>query len=306
LLGNVSGDECAHLEERLFADNEFFEQLLMEEDELIDDYLQGMLSWREKKRFEKIFLVLSERREKLEFARMLRQYITPPESDGKPQRSRAWPFDLWSLITMRKAPLAAVAVLFLFAISVTWFAARAILIPQDSAREKPAEAQAERDASQRKLEAQQSEQRRIEQSLTQSQAPSRPEQTPHSGSRIERKNQAPSPMISFQLPLIQVKSVGAPISSFDLPKETGTVRLQLDLEDDGFTLYQAVLRSGEQQTVKTWQNVRPTLEKRVRRLRLDLPATSFHEGTYLLRLQGIEPGAAPTEMGEWMFKVIPK
>src|SRR5262249_22755091 len=152
-----------------------FEQLLMEEDELIDDYLQGMLSRQEKKRFEKIFLVLPERREKLDFARTLRQYTHPPEAGGKPRHNRAWLFDLWALMTMRHAPLGAVAALLVFSVFVTWFVAKAVIVPQDTSREMLAGALAERDALRRQLETQQAEQRRIEQELAQLRAAGQPD-----------------------------------------------------------------------------------------------------------------------------------
>ncbi|HEV2915077.1 MAG TPA: CHAT domain-containing protein [Pyrinomonadaceae bacterium] len=77
LLGEVSEeDRQREFEQRLLTEDSFFEELLMAEDELIDDYLSGALSEEEQGRFENHFLSTTERQRKLRFARALRRHVS--------------------------------------------------------------------------------------------------------------------------------------------------------------------------------------------------------------------------------------
>ncbi len=64
------------LEERLMSDKGFYEELLIVEDELIDEYLEGDLSASERESFENHFLLTPERQHKVRFGRALNRYIT--------------------------------------------------------------------------------------------------------------------------------------------------------------------------------------------------------------------------------------
>lgn len=96
LLGEIAEDAAlTRLEEHLMVEESLLEQLEIIEDELIDDYLDDSLSDEEKKRFERHFLALPERREKLEFTRALRRHIqqeraaqsNPATNERRPSRS---------------------------------------------------------------------------------------------------------------------------------------------------------------------------------------------------------------------------
>ena len=76
LLGRLSQTEQGELEERLLADGVFYEELLIEEEELVDQYLRGELSVPESEYFETHFLQTPERQQKLSFAAALNKYIT--------------------------------------------------------------------------------------------------------------------------------------------------------------------------------------------------------------------------------------
>src|SRR5215467_11071679 len=55
LLGELPEDDLVRLEELLFADDAYYEQLLIVEDELRYDYAQGLLDPQRRERFEKRF-----------------------------------------------------------------------------------------------------------------------------------------------------------------------------------------------------------------------------------------------------------
>jgi len=85
LLGNLSEDIGKRVEERLLTEESFFEELLIAEVELIDEYVAGDLSGGDRLRFEQHFLLTPERRQKLGFAQALRRYTSalpePSESE---------------------------------------------------------------------------------------------------------------------------------------------------------------------------------------------------------------------------------
>src|SRR5262245_43982739 len=80
LLEELTEDERRRLETRIFDDEElaarFPEHLSLLEDELIEDYVKGALTPREKKHFEDHFLRSRQRREKLSFVESLSKYAT--------------------------------------------------------------------------------------------------------------------------------------------------------------------------------------------------------------------------------------
>lgn len=79
LLNELGEDELRHrIEERLMLDEGFYGELEAAEEDLIDDYLGGALSRRERADFERHFLSTPERRAKLGFARTFNAYLSPP------------------------------------------------------------------------------------------------------------------------------------------------------------------------------------------------------------------------------------
>jgi hypothetical protein len=84
LLGDIPAeDERRKIEERLMSDDDYFEELLMQEEELIQDYVDDHLITVERQSFEKYFLISEERRQKINFARILRRYIDAHKSPKK-------------------------------------------------------------------------------------------------------------------------------------------------------------------------------------------------------------------------------
>lgn len=74
LLGELDNGVRAEVEQRLLSDGEVFEELLVAEDEIIDDYASGRLDPEERAAFEAHFLATPERQQKLRFARALHRH----------------------------------------------------------------------------------------------------------------------------------------------------------------------------------------------------------------------------------------
>jgi hypothetical protein len=80
LLGRMPEADLPPLDEQLLTDQAFYDELLIVEDELIDDYLLERLSQSERESFEVHFLLAPERQHKVRFARTLNKYISRVEA----------------------------------------------------------------------------------------------------------------------------------------------------------------------------------------------------------------------------------
>ena len=60
-LGTLEAEPRAELEERILCDPAVYEELLLLEEELIDQYIAGGLSKAERQQFETHFLITAER-----------------------------------------------------------------------------------------------------------------------------------------------------------------------------------------------------------------------------------------------------
>jgi hypothetical protein len=90
LLGQATQEDSSRVEELLLTDGAFYEEVLIAEDELIDQYLSDKLSQVETQRFETHFLVAPEHWQKLRFARALQKYVdfaatSEPQEDPAPE-----------------------------------------------------------------------------------------------------------------------------------------------------------------------------------------------------------------------------
>ena len=75
LLGTVDTAHKTQFEERILFVPETYEELLMVEEELIDQYVAGGLSQFEREKFETHFLITAERQRNLRFGQLLRRYV---------------------------------------------------------------------------------------------------------------------------------------------------------------------------------------------------------------------------------------
>lgn len=75
LLGNSDAERRAAIEESILCDPGIYEELLVAEEELIDQYITNNLSPSERQQFEAHFLITPERQNNLRFGRLLRRYL---------------------------------------------------------------------------------------------------------------------------------------------------------------------------------------------------------------------------------------
>jgi hypothetical protein len=75
LLGGLDGARLEQFELRLLSDSRLQDALNAEQDELFDDYSFGLLSSGERERFERHFLAVPRRAERLFFAQAMKDYL---------------------------------------------------------------------------------------------------------------------------------------------------------------------------------------------------------------------------------------
>lgn len=75
LLDELPADEQQLMEERLLIDNDYLEQMLIVEEDLIDDYAKGKLSPQQQTQYQKLFLASPEGRQKLQISRVLHNHL---------------------------------------------------------------------------------------------------------------------------------------------------------------------------------------------------------------------------------------
>lgn len=124
LLGLIQQNEQPQIEERLLVDNEFYEELLIAEDELIDEYLAGRLSLLERRNFEEHFLVTAEREQKVRFGRALKKYTADKASQRAISKQRWWSYPAAFLSSRNAVASLALAAATLVLVVGVWLAAK--------------------------------------------------------------------------------------------------------------------------------------------------------------------------------------
>src|SRR5713101_5237674 len=115
LLGETADEERNMIEQRLLTDQDYFNELLKIEEELIDEYTRGELKGAERKKFELLFAHDPERRENIEFAKAFNRYLSAQNIQTQPDhgRAQAWHGSMPALSPRWRAVLGAAACIIL-------------------------------------------------------------------------------------------------------------------------------------------------------------------------------------------------
>lgn len=321
LLGQLHSEQVEQLEERLFTDPDFYEQLTLVEDELIDAYSRGNLSNQERGKFEELFLSNPERRRKLRFAGALKKYIeseisTAPVSDTPTQRARPWWASLIEIFNpgnfAAKLSLATLLVTILLGLSWAVFKfrraeneplqAQTQSTPQPNQTVQPTPVGNTRNSAP-------SDTPSGADTVTNSQSPV-PERTTNSNLTSEKakprkSNSNSSPSASVYAITLLAPSVRETNSgeSFKIPSNAKRVRVSVGLEADAYQTYRMVIQnvdSGEEITRGDLKALSAGKEKRVV---LDIPAASLKRGDYIVKLSGVAANHEVVDIRSYYFRI---
>jgi len=121
LLGTLDRDQKTQFEERILTEPGVYDELLVVEEELIDQYVAGDLSAFEQQQFESHFLITAERQKNLRFGKLLQKYVTsqigPAEQDETPVPVHSFsflrtPVRRWSALAVLGAILGCAGIIF--------------------------------------------------------------------------------------------------------------------------------------------------------------------------------------------------
>lgn len=303
LLGDLPEEEQIRLEDRAFSDQEYMQNILDAESDLIDEYVRGGLSDSERRRFERRFLVSSERQRKVEFARALACAVpeAAPEAvvDGaaRPvlqnlQASWGNSFLAWlrGLNPIMSFSLAAFAVV--LSLGLSW-----LIFDSFRLRAQVARLQAEQELQRRReeeLRRQASDEQARSNDLAEQLAREREQRTSIEKNlqQIERggpeKSATGSLIASLFLPP-NISRDQAARPKFDLPQTVRVIRLQVGLErEDDYQSFRVEIRTRQGREIWVKDGLRSQLSRSGRVLKFTIPGGAFAGGEYELTLKGVD------------------
>jgi hypothetical protein len=306
LLAAVTEDEREQIETRLMVDDDFFQQINLVEDELVDEYLDQVLSPGDRLRFEDIFLCAPERQHKLRFSKALRIYATntaqAKASENRPEKA-AWWQPILALLNPPRPVLAyslATAVLSI-AVGGPWTFIRISGLGNQIAALQAQ--QQNRDARESDLRSQYQEQRAKTDRIA---AQLRKEKERWSALQATgggRLTGARIPMVDTLSMLLSsgVTRDAQASQRLEIPKGATLVALKLDLPENRFKTYKAVLLS-EGQEILSRSGLKASDSGSQILIRLEVPASDLRSGDYEIRLFG----AGQNEFDSYVLQVIRK
>ncbi|MFN0119214.1 MAG: hypothetical protein ACKV2V_01790 [Blastocatellia bacterium] len=305
LLGALSEQRRDALEQLCFTDADAHASLCEAENTLIDDYVRGYLGDDDRRMFERAFLSVPARRERVLTAMVLLGEIdrmTTRPAPAAPEQNAGFP---WTHALMRflRGPqlaygLAAVALLAAVSVAVWMLAQRQAL------KEQLARADA----------AQTEQQRRIAE--LERQVATRQSRNTELSSEIEQLRRTTPPAPAASNPAAAVPgatllrtilfSLGAGVSrdgagelpTLKLPPDAGQVKLQVRQGVMEYKRFRATLRTAEGREIFRWSAARATGAA----LSLTLPAARLQPGDYVLAVDGVVSGQSQ-EISRLPFKV---
>ncbi len=290
LLGQLSEAERAGIEEKYFDDAEYYEQLKIVEAELLDDYVNHRLSAPQREAFEKSFLNSPNRRRRIAFAEVWREYIEK-EPPLKEEKSSS-PFFNWLKRPLIFVPL---TVVLLLALCGVWLARqeRTLTTEIEAAVAKEQE-KIERETQQRLQE----ERQRQEQMAREQQVPEQLAPTPEN-------RPPPSLIASIVLSAGTVRSSGT-LNRVEVNSSTETIELILPFKDEGHTSYSAVIERASGTQVLNKANLPAQTRGAQKRAVWSIAAKTLPAGDYLLTLRGITESGESEDLAEYQFRVLQK
>lgn len=316
VLGELSEEGREQIERRLISRDDYFEELLIAEEELVDDFVGERLAGPALAKFRQSFLLVPELRQDVKFAKALRrraaehaQHRTP-----RPHEERPPPF-LAKILSLFRQPVVgfALAALLIAVCAVVWMAAQNRRlrgeVEQLQARQTP------QPTPQTELQVQlASERERIEQLAAQ--ISREQEQRADAERKLEeamrqqarsRRNQPTGPAVAavFTLTPGIIRGEAEGLKKISLPPSGGRLLMRLDLAADEYRSYRATLQTLDGLQLLSTPNLRARAGGGGKSIPFALPAARLARGNdYQVVLSGRTPDGTYEDVGNYYFRVI--
>ncbi len=292
LLGQLSEEEQRQVEREYFNDDDFYEHLEVVEDDLVDAYVRGRLSASEREYFEKYFLSFADRREKVEFAREWKSFVSD-KSSAKP-KEKAKPN--WLSFFHNRLVLIPLAASLLLALGGAWLAVQ--LMRLNNEIDQMRAERAAQDKTERELHNQVADERRRSEELLKELEDERKR-------KIEDRASQPSlPIVaSFILSPGLIRG-GGEARKLAVPPDATEIRLQILFETSNYSSYAAELQTIEGRRVWSQRGLRARVRGEERSVIVTMPARALRDEDYILTLKGITPAGEIRDVAEYAFRVV--
>jgi len=294
LLGDVTDQERAELEERYVHEAGVFEELIAAENELIDLHARGRLAGDERARFESHYLNTPEGRESAALGRALAEYISAIDQNFLPQQLEAkrslTPNIFASGLIIR---VAAVAAVLLVAV-----AAWEVIGTNRTLRRQIQELQ----------QAQVSLSRQNQDLLQQlARANAGTGSSGASGTQqVAHPTEGGANIVQVALVADFVRG-GAPQTEVAILPNTTAVNFQINLRAADYIAYDARIETPEGTNIWRKAGLHARMSsKDVKTIFLNVPATVLQKGHFILNLSGTKPDGSTQEVNSYSFHVIGK
>lgn len=313
LLGQVSEEDRASIEERFIRDQDYFNQLLIVEDELRCAYARGSLLPDDRRRFEERFLIFPDERNRVGLAKAMigelssmsletaREPVAARRAEKKGWRAL---FDSFGLAApaLRFAAMAAVM---LVVITCAWLTFEAVRL-----RKQISQLTADRDNREREIAQQSAEERERTAKLTgelEDERSSRAlleQELAQQREQALRKEQLQPTIVSLLLSPGLIRG-GGETKKLEVQQGTADARLLLNLEEKGgYRSYQAIILDSEARQVWSRSGLRATQARGARFVVLRIPTRLLAEDDYQINVRGITESGEAERVGDYYFRVL--
>ena len=257
LLGELSEEEQAALEEQYVAEPRIFDEIVRAESDLVDDYVRGKLPRDARERFERVYLAHPQRRERVKFAQALVTRLDRPEdfeAAAAPVVAARFASRTWRDALLRPKPALGFAFATLLIAAGVWMMVEVRRARQEAGRNTSASAG----------------------------------QTP-----TARPDAPRSPIIAM-LTLdvgsdVRAADTSGP-TSLVIPASATEVRLQLRLRELESPTYRMIVRRAGGAEIVRREPLTATAGASAAIITLSVPADQFESGDYIVTLQGESRG----------------
>lgn len=329
LLGALSPADVAYLEENYFVDNEFFQEVEIAEDELVDAYVRGELSEEETRQFKSNLARLPRLAERIKFAQVLERATripsqsndatgvdaaapiteTPKDDSAEPQNifsvshaketSSGWKNLLGTWLTPQRIGALTTAIVLLTA---GGFLFRDWL----RLRQETRQLVAEREETQRQNELlttkAEAERRELAQEITNAEA-----QNESLRKELERAlAQVGSVLPRIDFPLFPggSRDPSGRSSDLPLPAKPSTIVAWLALETTDYPKYEAIVKRVGGREVAHQKDLQPTNYKSTPSLKLPISSSLLRRGDYTVTVNGLPSSSEPVFVTSYRFRII--
>lgn len=307
LLGEFSLDERTQIEDLYIADHDFYERLLIAEDEIIDTYVRGAMAERDIDLFRKNFLCSEERRERIKIARTLIEYSDAHASTRSASVREERPLREWLLSFLKfgapamRMAVGVATVVVLLGGGLGWIELIRLGSGLDHLRSEQIAQQQREESLKREVE----EQKRLGDQLNQDLDRERSERGRIEQELAKLRKQQSAPVVFSLGSGLSERSKGAPPEGrkVTIPQGREMVKFQLDLLADEYDSYLVIVRDERGQVI--WQGLLQSARSATGpAVFVSLPSRLFSEGQYSFTLSGSRNKGGYEVISEFPISVV--